>query len=52
MHGEGGACVAEGGLHAGEMATKAGGMHPTEMHSCISINILFLSSLRDSTHSG
>ena len=21
-------------MHAGEMATEAGGTHPTEMHSC------------------
>ena len=41
-----GAYVAEGGIHgsgacvagdkrAGEMATKAGGTHPTGMHSCL-----------------
>ena len=29
MHGKVG-----GHVHAGEMATEADGMHPTEMHSC------------------
>ena len=32
-------CVA-GGVHAGEMATEVGGMHPIGMHSCL--NVLFL----------
>ena len=26
--------VWQGGMHAGEMATEAGGTHPTGMHSC------------------
>ena len=26
----------KGGVHAGEMATEAGGTHPTGMHSCSS----------------
>ena len=45
MHGERGACMAREGMHgrgtcmvggmcAGEMATEAGGTHPTGMHSC------------------
>ena len=37
MHG--GGCVAggawQGGLHAGETATEAGGTHPPGMHSCL-----------------
>ena len=40
-----GVCVAKGdvhgrggGMHAGETATEAGGMHPTGMHSCIGNN--------------
>ena len=28
-----GVCV-EGGMHAGETATEAGGTHPTGMYSC------------------
>ena len=47
MHGRG-VCVA-GGMHgrrgtymAGEMATAAGGMHPTGMHSCILTHIILL----------
>ena len=42
MHGRGGACV------AGEMATAAGGMHPTGIRSCskcISITILMWLSI-------
>ena len=39
MHG--GGCVAggawQGGLHAGETATEAGGTHPPGMHSCLTI---------------
>ena len=35
----GGVCMArghawQGGVHAGEMATEAGGTYPTGMHSC------------------
>ena len=45
VHGEGacmgvcmvGVCV-EGGMHAGETATEAGGTHPTGMHSCLMSN--------------
>ena len=34
VHGrEGYVCMA-GGMHAEQMATEAGGMHPTGMHSC------------------
>ena len=33
-HARQGACVVGGGMHAGEMATEAGGTHPTGMHSC------------------
>ena len=32
VHGRGG--MHGGGVHAGEMATEAGGTHPTGMHSC------------------
>ena len=42
MRGERGVCMAggvrgkegRGGMHAGEMATEAGGMHPTGMYYC------------------
>ena len=30
----GGGHVWQGGMHAGEIATEASGMHPTGMHSC------------------
>ena len=33
-----GVCVAEGACMAGEMATAAGGTHPTGMRSCLSSN--------------
>ena len=35
VHGRG--CVWQGVMQAGEMATEAGGTHPTGMHSCIEI---------------
>ena len=38
--GGGGACVAVG-MHAGEMATKAGGTHPTGMHYYLEICLMF-----------
>ena len=34
MHGKG-ACMARVVCVAGEMATEAGGMHPTRMHPCL-----------------
>ena len=34
MHGRGGMPGGGGACVAGEMATAADGMHPTEMHSC------------------
>ena len=29
-----GVCAWQGDMHVGEMATEAGGTHPTGMHSC------------------
>ena len=46
MHDKG-VCVARGCVYAGEMATEAGGTHPTGMHSCWPCNEygIFLSQL-------
>ena len=38
-----GVCVVGGCVCAGEMATEAGSMHPTGIHSCISIKGLYSS---------
>ena len=40
MHYSGGMCVGEGGACvAGEMATAAGGTHPTGTHSCFFLKL-------------
>ena len=49
QHGRGHAwqgCVhgREGGMHAGEMATAASGMHPTGIHSCLAAKFSLVGS--------